>query len=83
MLFWGIAGFGVATMAALRLTLPAIPAPEGGNAMSELRVLKRGSVLGALALTESCQSFMSFTDLGVESVLNFVCLRRNFGRCYP
>lgn len=51
MSFWGIAGLGVATMAALRLTLPALPAPEGGNAIAELRVLKRRSVLGALALT--------------------------------
>jgi MFS transporter, DHA1 family, inner membrane transport protein len=49
--FWGIAGLGVATMAALRLTLPAMPAPEGGNVMNELRVLTRGPVLGALGLT--------------------------------
>jgi DHA1 family inner membrane transport protein len=51
MSFWGIAGLGVATMAALRLTLPAMPAPEGGSAIAEIRVLKRGPVLGALALT--------------------------------
>ncbi len=51
MSFWGISGLGVATMAALRLTLPAMPAPKGGNAIAEMRVLKRGSVLGALALT--------------------------------
>lgn len=49
--FWGIAGLGVVTMAALRLTLPAMPAPEGGNVMNELRVLARGPVLGALGLT--------------------------------
>ena len=49
--FWGIAGLGLATMAALRLTLPALPVPVGGNAISELRVLTRGPVLGALALT--------------------------------
>jgi DHA1 family inner membrane transport protein len=49
--FWGIAGLGVATMAALRLTLPVLPAPVGGNALAELRVLTRGRVLGALALT--------------------------------
>lgn len=49
--FWGIAVLGVATMAALRLTLPALPAPARGNAMAELRVLGRGPVLGALALT--------------------------------
>lgn len=49
--FWGIAGLGVATMAALRLTLPVLPAPAGGNALAELRVLTRGRVLGALALT--------------------------------
>ena len=28
-----------------------MPAPKGGNAIAEMRVLKRGSVLGALALT--------------------------------
>jgi DHA1 family inner membrane transport protein len=49
--FWGIAALGVATMAALRLTLPVLPAPVGGNALAELRVLTRGRVLGALALT--------------------------------
>lgn len=49
--FWGISALGVATMAALRLTLPALPAPAGGNAMAELRVLTRGRVLAALGLT--------------------------------
>lgn len=49
--FWGIAALGVATMAALRLTLPVLPVEDGGNAMAELRVLARPRVLGALALT--------------------------------
>ncbi|MET3711887.1 DHA1 family inner membrane transport protein [Sphingomonas trueperi] len=49
--FWGIAGLGVLTMAALRMTLPALPAPESGNVLAELRVLTRKQVLGALALT--------------------------------
>lgn len=49
--FWGIAGLGVATMVALRLTLPTLPVPAGGDAVAELRVLTRGRVLGALALT--------------------------------
>lgn len=49
--FWGIAALGVATMAALRLTLPALPAQPNGNAMAELRVMRRGEVLGALGLT--------------------------------
>ena len=49
--FWGIAGLGLITMAALRLTLPDLPAPEGGDARSELRVLTRGQVLMALGLT--------------------------------
>ena len=49
--FWGIAALGLVTMASLRLTLPALPAPQGGSAIAELRVLKRGPVLGALALT--------------------------------
>jgi len=49
--FWGISGLGVVTMIALRLTLPLLPAPNGGSAIAELRVLTRGPVLGALALT--------------------------------
>jgi DHA1 family inner membrane transport protein len=49
--FWGIAGLGVVTMIALRLTLPHLPAPREVNALAELRVLARGRVLGALALT--------------------------------
>jgi DHA1 family inner membrane transport protein len=49
--FWGIAALGVATMAALRLTLPELPAPKDNDVMAELRVLTRGKVLGALALT--------------------------------
>jgi DHA1 family inner membrane transport protein len=52
--FWGIAGLGILTMAALRLTLPALPAlpaPTGGNVIAELRVLTRGPVLGTLGLT--------------------------------
>lgn len=49
--FWGIAGLGLLTMAALRLTLPTLPAPSYGNPLAELRVLGRGAVLGALALT--------------------------------
>lgn len=49
--FWGVAGLGVIAMAALRLTLPAAPAPSSGNVAAELRVLARGPVLAALALT--------------------------------
>lgn len=49
--FWGISGLGVVTMIALRLTLSNLPAPIGGNALAELRVLGRGPVLNALALT--------------------------------
>lgn len=49
--FWGIAALGLVTMAALRLTLPALPATAGGDPIAELRVLGRGKVLGALALT--------------------------------
>ncbi|RZJ02345.1 MAG: MFS transporter [Brevundimonas sp.] len=49
--FWGIAGLGLIAMAALRLTLPNIPAPTAGNVAAELRVLGRAPVLAALALT--------------------------------
>jgi len=49
--FWAIAGLGLFTMISLRLTLPPLPAEAGGDAWTELRVLARGRVLGALALT--------------------------------
>ena len=49
--FWGVSCLGVVTMAALRLTLPELPAPKGSNVMAELRVLGRAEVLGALLLT--------------------------------
>lgn len=49
--FWGISALGMTTMAALRLALPVLLAPEGSDAMAELRVLARGRVLGALGLT--------------------------------
>lgn len=49
--FWGISGLGIITMLSLRLTLPNLPAPDGGNVLAELRVLTRGRVLGALGLT--------------------------------
>ena len=49
--FWGIAAIGLMVMAALRFTLPKTPAPEGADALAELKVLGRGPVLSALALT--------------------------------
>lgn len=49
--FWGIAGLGMLAMIALRLTLPKVAAPASGNALAELKVLGRGPVLAALALT--------------------------------
>ncbi|WP_426955450.1 MFS transporter [Muricoccus radiodurans] len=49
--FWGIAALGLVTMAALRLTLPPLPAPPRGNMLAELRVLGRRPVLAALGLT--------------------------------
>jgi len=49
--FWGIAALGVVTMAGLRFTLPNMPAPAGGDAVAELRVLTRPPVLAALGLT--------------------------------
>lgn len=56
--FWGIAALGIATMVSLRLTLPPLAAPTGGNILAELRVLGRGKVLGALALTTVGSSAM-------------------------
>ncbi len=49
--FWGIAALGALAMAALRLTLPKVAAPSDGDALAELKVLGRGPVLAALALT--------------------------------
>jgi DHA1 family inner membrane transport protein len=56
--FWGIAGLGVLTMVSLRVTLPPLPAPAGGNALAEVRVLADRKVLGALALTALGSSAM-------------------------
>lgn len=49
--FWGIAALGAAAMVSLRLTLPELAADAGGDMVSELKVLGRGPVLAALALT--------------------------------
>ena len=49
--FAGIAGVGAVAMLSLRLALPALPPAEGGDMRAELRVLRRGPVLMALALT--------------------------------
>ncbi len=49
--FWGITGLGVLTMLALWFALPNVPLPKGGGVLAEIRVLGRGSVLAALALT--------------------------------
>jgi DHA1 family inner membrane transport protein len=61
--FWGISALGVIAMAALRSTLPDLPAPAGSGAMAELRVLSQGRVLGALGLTAigSTSMFTVFT----------------------
>ncbi|MDB5963304.1 MAG: ydhP 3 [Massilia sp.] len=49
--FGGIAALGALAMVALRLALPKLPGAAAGNVMAEVRVLGRGPVLGALALT--------------------------------
>ncbi|MGH8409435.1 MAG: MFS transporter, partial [Pseudomonas sp.] len=49
--FWGISGLGAFVMVALWWALPNTPAPKGGSLMAEIRVLGRGPVLAALALT--------------------------------
>ncbi|AIT07455.1 MFS transporter [Sphingomonas taxi] len=49
--FAGIAVIGAVAMVSLRLALPPLPAPTGGDMRDELRVLTRGPVLAALALT--------------------------------
>lgn len=61
--FWGIAGWGLLAMLALRLGLPDIKAGKAGNMMAELRVLKRSDVVLALLLTAlgSAAMFTVFT----------------------
>ncbi|RZL59216.1 MAG: MFS transporter [Sphingomonas sp.] len=49
--FAGIAVVGVVVMISLRLALPSLPAPAENDMRAELRVLARGPVLLALALT--------------------------------
>ncbi len=49
--FAAIAGVGAMAMLSLRLALPPLPAAEGGDMRAEVRALKRGPVLAALALT--------------------------------
>lgn len=49
--FWGIAGVGAVAMVALRLALPPLPVEAGSDMAAELRVVRRGPVLAALALT--------------------------------
>ncbi|WP_314372914.1 MFS transporter [Sphingomonas paucimobilis] len=49
--FAGITGVGAIAMLSLRLALPPLPAAEGGDMRTELRVLTRGPVVIALALT--------------------------------
>jgi DHA1 family inner membrane transport protein len=56
--FWGVSVVGLITMAALRSTLPLLPATEGDSAIAELRVLARPRVLGALGLTTVCATSM-------------------------
>ncbi len=49
--FAGIAGVGALAMLSLRLALPSLPSTGSGDIRGELRVLTRGPVLMALALT--------------------------------
>ncbi|CRM16647.1 MULTISPECIES: MFS transporter [Pseudomonas] len=49
--FWGISGLGVVTMAALWFALPNLPLAKSEGVLAEIKVLGRGPVLAALALT--------------------------------
>lgn len=49
--FWGIAGVGALAMLALRLALPPLPVDSVADLRSEWRIVTRGPVLAALALT--------------------------------
>jgi DHA1 family inner membrane transport protein len=49
--FAGITGLGVLAMLALWFALPNVPLPKSNGVLAEIRVLGRGPVLAALALT--------------------------------
>ncbi|MGG2397753.1 MFS transporter [Pseudomonas sp. SH1-B] len=49
--FWGITGLGVLAMVSLWFALPNVPLPKRDGVLAEIRVLGRGPVLAALALT--------------------------------
>nr|WP_288498545.1 MFS transporter [uncultured Pseudomonas sp.] len=49
--FWGISGLGLITMLALWFALPNVELPKSDGVLAEIRVLGRGPVLAALALT--------------------------------
>ncbi|UJJ31141.1 MFS transporter [Halopseudomonas maritima] len=49
--FWGITGLGVLAMLTLWFALPHVPQPTTDGVLAEIRVLGRGPVLSALALT--------------------------------
>ena len=70
--FWGITVLGLLMMAALRLTLPKLPATEGGDAMTELRVLSGKDVLYALLLTVIGSSAMFTVFTYISPILQQV-----------
>ncbi|WP_027909597.1 MFS transporter [Pseudomonas sp. URMO17WK12:I4] len=49
--FWGISGLGLITMLALWIALPNVELPKSDGVLAEIRVLGRGPVVAALALT--------------------------------
>ena len=49
--FWGITAVGAIAMVSLRIALPPLPVKGAADIRSELRVIGRGAVLSALALT--------------------------------
>ena len=49
--FGGITGLGVLAMVALWFALPDVPLPKSDGVLAEIRILARGPVLAALALT--------------------------------
>ncbi|WP_017905514.1 MFS transporter [Pseudomonas asplenii] len=61
--FWGIAALGLVAMVSLWFALPNLPSPKNDGVLTEIRVLGRGPVLSALALTVvgSAAMFTVFT----------------------
>ncbi|WP_300732201.1 MFS transporter [Pseudomonas sp.] len=70
--FWGITGLGAFVMAALWWALPTVAVAKNDGLMAEVRVLGRGPVLAALALTVVGSSAMFTVFTYIAPILRTV-----------